>query len=353
MGKKILKAVLIVLGVVVVLALALVVYLTVTEFKPADVEAVDVNSYGNASEPGSSLKVMTWNIGYCGLGQYEDFVMDGGSGSGKPERENFEAYYNGVLNTLREYDADVYLLQEVDSDSARSYRTDEVRGLSESLGAASSAYALNYSCPFVPFPWPPMGRINSGILTLSDYEVSGEAERVSLPCPFSWPVRAANLKRCLLVTRYDLPGTDKQLVVVNLHLEAYDDGEGKAAQTAMLLEVLEGEYAAGNYVVAGGDFNQTFPGTLENWPITNDENWAPGVLTDDMLPEGWSFVYDDSHPTCRLNNAPYDAETSQHYVLDGFIVSPNVNVESVETLDIGFDNSDHAPVVMNITFSEG
>ena len=26
------------------------------------------------------------------------------------------------------------------------------------------------------------------------------AERVALPCPFSWPVRAANLKRCLLVS---------------------------------------------------------------------------------------------------------------------------------------------------------
>lgn len=211
---------------------------------------------------------------------------------------------------------------------------------------------MNYSCPFVPFPWPPMGRVNSGVMTVSDFAVSGDAERISLPCPFSWPVSTANLKRCLLVTRYDLPDTGKQLVVVNLHLEAYDDGEGKAAQTQALFEVLEQEYAAGNYVIAGGDFNQTFPGTLDSWPITNDEYWAPGVLTDDMLPEGWSFAFDASNPTCRLNNAPYDAETSQHYVLDGFIVSPNVNVESVETLDIGFDYSDHAPVVLDITLKE-
>ena len=262
MGKKILKIALIVLGVVVVLAVAFVLYLTLTEYKPADVEAVETLSYGDAETPGSGITLMTWNIGYCGLGANEDFVMDGGAGSGKPEREDFNTYYDGVLATLREHEADVYLMQEVDSDSARSYRVDEARGISESLGAASSSYALNYSCPFVPFPWPPMGRVNSGVMTISDFAVSGDAERISLPCPFSWPVSTANLKRCLLVTRYDLPDTGKQLVVVNLHLEAYDDGEGKAAQTQALFEVLEQEYAAGNYVIAGGDFNQTSPARL-------------------------------------------------------------------------------------------
>ena len=353
MGKKILKIALIVLGVVVVLAVAFVLYLTLTEYKPADVEAVETLSYGDAETPGSGITLMTWNIGYCGLGANEDFVMDGGAGSGKPEREDFNTYYDGVLATLREHEADVYLMQEVDSDSARSYRVDEARGISESLGAASSSYALNYSCPFVPFPWPPMGRVNSGVMTVSDFAVSGDAERISLPCPFSWPVSTANLKRCLLVTRYDLPDTGKQLVVVNLHLEAYDDGEGKAAQTQALFEVLEQEYAAGNYVIAGGDFNQTFPGTLDRWPIGEGDVWAPCVLEAESLPEGWSYVFDDSSPTCRLLDAPYDAETTQHYVLDGFIVSPNIEVLSVETQSLGFRYSDHNPVVMEIGFKEG
>ena len=52
----------------------------------------------------------------------------------------------------------------------------------------------------------------------------------------------------------------------------------------------------------------------------------PVVLEAESLPEGWSYVFDDSSPTCRLLDAPYDAETSQHYVLDGFIVSPNMEV---------------------------
>ena len=50
---------------------------------------------------------------------------------------------------------------------------------------------------------------------------------MQLPCPFSWPTRIANLKRCLLVERIPIADSDKELVLVNLHLEAYDDGEGK------------------------------------------------------------------------------------------------------------------------------
>ena len=80
---------------------------------------------------------------------------------------------------------------------------------------------------------------------------------MSLPCPFSYPIRLANLKRCLLVNRIPIEGSDKELVVINLHLEAYDDGAGKEAQTRMLAQLLREETEKGNYVIAGGDFNQT------------------------------------------------------------------------------------------------
>ena len=223
---------------------------------------------------------------------------------------------------------------------------DEVSGISAALRAASSAYAINYSCPFVPFPWPPMGRVNSGLMTLSDFAVSGEAERIALPCPFSWPISTANLKRCLLVTRYDMPDTGSQLVCVNLHLEAYDDGEGKEAQTAMLLQLLQDEYAKGNYVIAGGDFNQSFPDGTDRYPIASGADWTPGTLGD--LPAGWRYAWDSAAPTCRLLNQPYSAGSSgtQFYVIDGFILSPNVEPVSVRTQDAEFAVTDHNPVVL-------
>ena len=35
-------------------------------------------------------------------------------------------------------------------------------------------------------------------------------------------------------------------------------------------------------------------------------------------------------------------------MIDGFILSPNVTLESVETLDLGFANSDHNPVRISV-----
>ena len=128
----------------------------------------------------------------------------------------------------------------------------------------------------------------------------------------------------------------------------YDSGEGKIAQTKMLWEILEREYAKGNYVIAGGDFNQMFPGTEEKYPIFATEFWVPGILEESDLPDGWQYVFDESTPTCRLLDKPYDEKSSQRYVIDGFIISPNVELLYAETIDCGFEYSDHNPVLMEI-----
>ncbi|HPE94514.1 MAG TPA: endonuclease [Bacillota bacterium] len=352
--KKTIKVILLILSAIVVFAAAFVILLTVTEYRPDDVESVSVVTDGETAEQGvGTVRIVTWNIGYCGLGAGASFILDGGEGNGSPESEEIlSEYYTGIKQTLSTLDADILLLQEVDSDSSRSYGFDEVSALQSDLGLTSSAYALNYSCPFVPFPLPPIGKVNSGILTLTDFEIS-EAQRISLPCPFSWPLRTANLKRCLLVCRIPISGSDRELVVVNLHLEAYDDGGGKEAQTKMLLKILEEEHEAGNYVIAGGDFNQTFPGSLDTWQIKNAGYWTPGVLDRSSLAEGWCFAYDDMLPTCRLLNQPYDPDDplTQYYVIDGFILSPDVELISVETIDADFSYSDHNPVLIEIVLS--
>ena len=351
--KKILKFLLILVLVVLLAVGALLGWLTATEYKPADVEelALEAPVPGAPTLSGSgSISVLSWNIGYAGLGAGSDFFMDGGKDSRSADKMTVSQYLAGIYETIYsgEDTPDLILLQEVDVDSSRTYGIDETA----QLKATHGVHALNYSCPFVPIPFPPMGKVNSGLFTTTDYVIN-EAERISLPCPFSWPLRIANLKRCLLVSYVPLEGTDKQLVLVNLHLEAYDDGEGKIAQTKQLNEFLQDEYARGNYVIAGGDFNQVFPGSLDVYPNTHPENWEPGVLTEDVVPEGWTLAYDLSVPSCRLLNQPYDpADTvnTQYYVIDGFILSPNVTLESVRTLDMGFANSDHNPVRISVNF---
>lgn len=352
MAKKLLKVILIILGVILLCAAALILWLSVTEFNPGDVTDVKIeaNSEVGGLKPflDEEFSVISWNIGYAGLGKDSDFFMDGGSNVSSADQDTVSASLLGIYKTLYS-DADpatIFMLQEVDKNSSRTYGKDET----EILGINNSTYALNYSCRFVPYPVPPIGRVNSGLLTTTVYDIDS-AERISLPCPFDWPVSTANLKRCLLVSYLPISGTDSKLVIVNLHLEAYDDGEGKIAQTKQLREFIRSEYEKGNYVIAGGDFNQIFPNGLEKYPNTHKENWEPGTITDDIMPEGWTLAYDLETPTCRLLNQPYDpsdTENTQYYVIDGFILSPNVELVSVNTLDEGFTYSDHNPAKLQV-----
>ena len=350
--KAILKFILILLLVVVIAVGGLLGWLTATEFSPAPTESVEVGRPGEGGmvPAGEVLTVLNWNVGYAGLGRNEDFFMDGGKRSKPGEPDVVYAYLDGIMKTIREQAPDLVLLQEVDADSGRTYEIDERPYLETDMD--NTAFAMNYSCPFVPVPWPPIGKVNSGLFTMTRDLKIESAERISLSCPFSWPLRIANLKRCLLVSHLPIEGSDKELVLVNLHLEAYDDGEGKIAQTNQLRDFITSEYEKGNYVIAGGDFNQVFPGSLDVCPNTHPENWEPGVLDEKLLPEGWTLAYDLSTPTCRLLNQPYDpADTvgTQYYVIDGLILSPNVKLESVETVDAGFENSDHNPVKIAVT----
>lgn len=348
MKKRLWLKILLAIAAAILLFLAgFIIYLTVTEYRPkaqqaAEHQSIRTGSALSASEP---LTVYTWNIGYAGLDASSDFFMDGGS-KVNPSAEDVQKNLTAVKNFISESTADAWLLQEVDVNSARTGYVNELDALSVDY-QGSFALAYNYNCDFVPIPWPPIGKVKSGIATLTSGSVTDEFERISLPCPFSWPVSTANLKRCLLITRLSVEGTDKQVVLVNLHLEAYDDGEGKIAQTKLLMEILQQEYEKGNYVIAGGDFNQVFPNTLQEYPVRGDV-WTPGILQENDLPAGFSYAFDGTAPTCRLLNSPLN-ENSQMYVIDGFIVSPNVQIEQVETMKLNFANSDHNPVKLQIT----
>ena len=335
------------LGVAVLAVAVLLIYLSATEYTPQPRQAAEYVQLEEGEKADTNLTLYSWNIGYAGLGKDSDFFMDGGEMVDPPSEAAVTENLTAIGSFMLSNPADAWLLQEIDRNSARTDHVDELETLARAY-PGSRAFAYNYKCDFVPIPLPPIGQVESGVATLTNLQTQENAERVALPCPFSWPSRMANLKRCLLVTRLPVEGSDKEVVLVNLHLEAYDDGEGKAAQTELLLQVLQEEYEKGNYVIAGGDFNQTFPGVLDVYPIEDAQQWQPGVLEADVLPYGWQYAYDGDTATCRLLNKPYD-ETCQKYIIDGFIVSPNVQIENVETVDLNFEHSDHNPVKLDVT----
>lgn len=346
------------LAVVVVMVIAvcligfILAYLTVTEYNPPARESVQVD--GSASRTISAnegFDVVTWNIGYGGLSAQADFFMDGGSGVRSIPADGVEDNIDGIIQELDGLDPAFVFLQEVDEYSDRSFNMDERRIISDALaGRYSSAFALNYNVEYVPYPLPPIGCVKSGIMTLSSTAVES-AERIQLPCPFDWPLRIGNLKRCLLVERIPVEGTSKELVMVNLHLEAYDDGEGKAEQTKQLADLIQREREQGNYVIAGGDFNQTFSNIDTGmYPLQDEDLWQCGYIEVESLGDGVAAVMDNTYPTCRSLDRPYDGSSDfQFYMIDGFIVSDNVRIDSLATLDTDFQLTDHNPVRLSVT----
>ncbi len=363
LGRRVLQILGMAVGIFIALLVVLVVILSVMEYKPAERENIDVIASDDTYviNTGEPITILTWNTGYGALGDNADFFMDGGNGVQTATRERVESNIEFMLSKINSFSPDVVLLQEVDTDSRRSYGIDATEYFKTNLhttegGTYSSAFAYNFKTPFVPFPIPPIGKVNSGIQTLTRFDISS-AQRISLPCPFKWPIRTANLKRCLLITRIpvtttDGAFTDKELVIINLHLEAYDSGEGKIAQTELFKSVLEEELNKGNYVIAGGDFNQTFSNVdVSAYPV-HPECWQSGYIDVEDFPEEVSFVTDNSSPTCRSLQRPYagsDRDDLQYYVIDGYIVSNNISVESCETIDYEFAATDHNPVVMAAT----
>ena len=344
------------IGVPCILAFAyglLLLYLTATEYNPRETEklAIAGEAVQNELSLGDSLKIMTWNVGYGALGDNADFFMDGGRHVNTADQTRVSRNLQGISKELTAVSPDVLFLQEVDRDSARSYHIDEMRVITDEMSGYQNVFAYNYRTAFIPYPWPPIGKVQSGILTLSRYQIS-DSKRVQLPCLFSWPVRLAQLKRCLMINRIPITGTDHELVLVNLHLEAYDDGEGKKAQTQMLRGILQKEADAGNYIIAGGDFNQTFSNTDISAFPTIAGKWHAGSIAIKDFGNSWQMQMDHTQPSCRSLDQPYadsDKKNFQYYVIDGFIVSTNIQMDSCQTQNLQFQNSDHNPVVMEVT----
>ncbi len=345
---RIVKIALRILSCLVLLALLFVGVLAVTEYRPADIEKVAVSGAPDrVLHVGDSLSVLTWNIGYGALGDNADFFMDGGTHVITADRERVHRNLEGMQQAITDLNPDLLLLQEVDASASRSYGIDE-RPFFTSLFPSASAFAPNFKVLYVPYPIPPIGHVEAGILTVSRFPVQS-SDRLQLPVPFSWPMRLVNLKRCLMVSRLPVEGTDAELVLVNLHLEAYDEGEGKLLQTRELAEVLQREAAAGNYVIAGGDFNQVFSNLDTSMYPVYAGNWQAGVIDASLLGNSFRCLMDPSNPTCRYLSSPYTgAEDFQYYMLDGFIVSGNILVDSIETQDLHFRDTDHNPVLLKV-----
>lgn len=344
--KKILKAFLTVIAIALVGFVSLIVYALVSDYKPDEIEIIAQSDKPSILEDSLSISLLTWNIGYAGLDKEMDFFYDGGT-KVITSADNCRKNIAEIENFLKKTDTiDFIILQEVDRRSKRSYRIDEFDKISQNLIGFNSFFAMNYDVFFVPSPLSkPMGKVVSGIAAYSNYTPESST-RYSLPGDFGFPTQLFYLDRCFMVNRYKLTG-GKELVIINTHNEAFDEGDIRKAQMEVLKRFIINEYNSGNYVIAGGDWNQC-PPNFEPDFRNNQVNTSQMVMESDFLPPDWKCMFDPKSPSNRTVIAAYDPVTTTTTVIDFFIVSPNIEPVSVKCHNLGFANSDHNPVIIQV-----
>lgn len=348
--KLVFKAVFSILLIVLILGGAFLGYLSLTEYKPEPAVPVQIFQHQQkVLEPKTEFSITSFNIGYASLDKDTDFFMDGGTMSRASSRERVEQNLAGIIQFLQTQDSHIYLLQEVDENSSRSFKINQRERITKALPQYSSSFALNYQVAWVPVPLTrPMGRVTSGIQTLSKFSVH-EATRFSLASEASWPTRLAHLKRCLLESRLPV-ANGKELVLAHIHLSAFDlGGVIRNQQLEFIESYARQELAKGNYVIIGGDWNHLLAENPQEKRARLSANWPfwLELLPQDFLPE-FTWAFDEEVPTNRTVEAPYDPRTTFVSTIDGFLISPNVEIIQVSTHDLGFELSDHNPVTVTL-----
>ncbi|RLD66349.1 MAG: endonuclease/exonuclease/phosphatase family protein, partial [Bacteroidetes bacterium] len=103
-------------------------------------------------------------------------------------------------------------------------------------------------------------------------------------------------------------------------------------------------YEKGNYIIVGGDWNQTPYGIEPELPSHRFDTENLTYVEKDYPAPGWNWAFDAGMPTNRRVATPYDRSSSLTTVIDCFLASPNVELSEVKTSDLNFQYSDHQPV---------
>lgn len=352
---RILKWIVIIILILAVMFGAYLLYLQVTYHRLPDHLKLEVVTPASGKGETAPLQkdqlytVLTYNIGFGAYTPTYSFFMDGGKYSWARSKQSVIDTINGAGKLMQSYAPDFAMLEEVDTDSTRSYHVNESDLLNLYFPDFYRSDAVDYDSAFLAYPfWQPHGFCRAELSLYSRYPIAA-SERRSLPIATSLN-KYFDLDRCYSISR--VPTQDgHELCLYMLHLSAYgSDDSIREAQTGMLIADMEQDLKAGNYIVCGGDFNHDLKAA---WGKTGAVSWAY-PFPKQKLPKGLQFYIDTipenlkeaMHDSARNDDIPYTKGVTYTVTLDGFIISDNIAVTSYEIPDTGYQYSDHEPVIM-------
>lgn len=346
---------------------------------------VDGQRCQNIVNVNEELTISSYNIGFGAYSQDYTFFLDYGetnngestnglSGKAKNKEEVLFNTY-GAIETITSLNPDFALFQEVDIKATRSYKVNQYEMLKDGFLNNSHTFGINFNSAFLPYPINDMhGRTLSGIATFSKYQIL-ESCRISLPIATDFS-KFFDLDRCFVINEFNT-SNDNKLIIVNIHMSAYDEGGViRKQQLDLLNNYLDECKEKGYYVIIGGDFNHDLITYNPMYNYNFDTNiafkefinhkrpdWLQlffNELNESVITNGYKVIASDNAPTCR--DASIEWEIGKGYIttIDGFIVSDNIKVLSVETIVTENGNkglkhfaySDHDPVLLKFILSE-
>ena len=281
-----------------------------------------------------TFSIMTYNIGYLS-GMTNNLPV-------KPSKHLFEDNLVKLQALVDELQPDVIGFQEIDFASSRSYNVNQLESLSQGYRAAVKS--VNWDKKYVPFPyWPPsthFGRLQSGQALLSKFPISWST-RIVLSRPKKAPFyyQAFYLDRLIQVA--ELKIEDHSVIILNVHLEAFDQ-ETREVQATEVLNVIE-QYISSYPVILIGDFNARPP--FASKQVTQESTisifmqhplLSPALSRNNYLANEQShFTFDTATPYEKLDYIFY----SHH----------SIQLVNVSTVTEAGEISDHFPLLMSFT----
>lgn len=325
---------------IIIIPIMYLLILVINDYRPNNIEdSIKVNPINDLLP--NEFSVTTLNLGYSSLDKDNDFFFEGGKNTRGISKEKVIHNLKSCSKIMMDLDSDFYLVQEVDESGSRSYNINQVDFITTMFNKYNNTYAYNYKMKYLWFPFlKPMGSAYGGLLTLSRYGII-ESIRYKLKGEETFPRKLFFLKRCMVVNTIRTIN-NKDLYLINIHLSAYDkNGEIRSQQVKFIIDFLNNLYDKNkNYIILGGDWNHILPKDLYKKDMPS---WV-NTLPPEIYQSKFRLVYDETVNTVRSLNSPYVKGKNFETVIDGFLVSPNIEIVDVKTIDCGFKFTDHNPV---------
>lgn len=273
------------------------------------------------------------------------------------------------MEVIKNLDSDFIALQEVDEKADRSYDVNQKEYFEEKLSSYDSTFAVDFDSAYLLYPISdPHGKSKAGLSTFSKYKIQSSCRKeYTISTGFD---KFFDLDRCFCINRIEVEN-GKQLILINSHMSAYDEGGTiRDKQMKELYTYMKEEADKGNYVITSGDFNHDFLTNNPSYPQYTMENFAYKDQIDQKKPSWVNYIFDengvspfddgfkvyasDNEPSCRDCDVVYKKGSTFVSTLDGFICSENVEAKNVMTSKVGengFAYSDHHPCTLTFVLN--